>query len=188
MIRKIIFAIACAGFVHHASAQVSIYNENNYGGTAQTLDFGHHVLAEKDIKAIKSLKLDEGTVLVLFERYSGGRISGRHKLVTASTNHLEIGFNTAYAVVFQNPENKVMGFAEPNFSGESMFFEKGKNIVPENFGLTSIYIPEGTQLKLYVNNPEDYPGQEIEHRPMGPGIRPFIGADINDKVRYIVIQ
>lgn len=162
------------------------------GGTkdsivAQYIDEGGTEL-NPDLNFIKSIDLEQGDVLVLFERYSNGKISGRHKLITSSEPDFLIGFKCKYAIIFNNPNEGVIGFEDPNFSGNSMTFEIGKTAVPDDFGMSSIYIPEGKKVKLYMIDPALYPEQEIDHRPMGAGIRPFIGVDVNDKVKFIVVE
>lgn len=171
----------------HAAGQAKIYGAPQNGGEAFEIPVG-----ATEVKAtftnIQSVELEPGTILVLFERYANGKTAGRHRLVTESDLNFQIGFKVAYAISFQNPKNVVMGFEEPNFSGAAVAFKSGRNIVPVDFGLSSIYIPKGVNVKLYATDPELTPDQEVEHRPMGAGIRPFIGADIDDKVRFIYVK
>ncbi|MCO5230324.1 MAG: hypothetical protein M9958_04115 [Chitinophagales bacterium] len=137
---------------------------------------------------IQSVSVEPGTVLVLFERYSNGKTSGRHRLVSSSDSKFEIGFKCKYAIVFSDPQNLVMGFEEINFSGKSLSFNLGRNEIPEGVGISSLYIPSGRNVKLYIIDPELYPEQEVDHRPMGAGVRPFIGIDMAKKVKYIYVE
>lgn len=154
---------------------------------SQNLEEGATVL-NPELGFIKSVELEQGDILVIFERYTNEKISGRYKLITASEPKLEIGFKCMYAIVFNNSNNEVMSFEDPYFSGKPLTFQMGKNAIPEDFGMSSIYIPTGRKVKLYMEDPALYPNQEIDHRPMGAGIRPFIGLDINDKVKFIVVE
>lgn len=162
------------------------------GGTkdsvvVQKIEEGATVL-DANLGFIKSVNLEQGDILVLFERYTNNKISGRYRLITSNEPNFSIGFKCMYAIIFKNINDEVIGFEEPNFSGKSITFQTGKTAMPEDFGLSSIYIPQGSKIKLYMTDPALYPDQEIDHRPMGPGIRPFVGVDINDKVKFIVVQ
>lgn len=168
-------------------AQGKIYTQPQNGGDAFEIPLGATEIQASSAN-IQSIELEPGTVVVLYEKYLNGKTAGRHKLVTASDPAFQPGFKVMYAIAFQNPENKILGFEEPNFAGKTVAFEPGRNEVPEDFGLSSIYIPKGAKVKLYMIDPQTYPDQEVEHRPMGAGIRPFIGGDIDNKVRFVVVE
>ncbi|HUH74437.1 MAG TPA: hypothetical protein VLZ75_08505 [Chitinophagales bacterium] len=171
----------------NADAQAILKGGSADNEVSQNLEEGATVL-DANLGFIKSIDLEQGDILVLFERYTNAKISGRYKLITSSEPELAIGFKCMYAILFNNDNDEVMGFEDPNFSGKAMTFQKGKNAVPEGFGLSSIYIPKTQNVKLYTIDPDLYPNQEVEHRPMGPGIRPFIGVDINDKVKFVLVE
>jgi hypothetical protein len=174
-------------FGANVNAQTILKGGSKEKEVTQTLEEGATVL-DSSLGYIKAVNLEQGDILVLFERYTNEKISGRYRLITANEPNLSIGFKCMYAIIFKNVNDEVIGFEESNFSGKSIIFQKGKTAMPEDFGLSSIYIPQGSKIKLYMTDPALYPDQEIDHRPMGPGIRPFVGVDINDKVKFIVVQ
>lgn len=167
--------------------QAKIYTETQYGGQAFELPLGATEI-DTSYKFPKSIQVEPGTVVILFEKFKDGKSSGRHSLITSADTALVIRFYVSYAIVFSNPHNDVMGFEEPNFGGKSVVFKQSHEEVPEGFGLSSIYVPKGKMVKLYWIDPKEYPGQEVDHRPIAPGIRPYIGADIDDKIRFIDIE
>lgn len=168
-------------------SQAKFFNESQMRGESVNLAIGA-VEIDTAYKFPKSVEVEPGTVVVLYEKYLDGKTSGRHRLITESDTSLVLRFHVAYAIVFSNPENDVMGFEEPNFGGQSLIFNKNHQEIPESFGLSSIYVPKGKKVKLYLTDPKEYPDQEIDHRPIAPGIRPYIGADIDDKVKFVVIE
>lgn len=167
--------------------QAKIYTENQYVGQALGLPLGATQI-DSTYKFPKSIQVEPGTVVVLYEKYIDGKTSGRHRLITSADSALVIRFYVAYAIVFSNPNDDVMGFEEPNFGGESVVFKQLRQEVPVGFGLSSIYVPKGKKVKLYWVDPKEYPDQEVDHRPIAPGIRPYIGADIDNKIRFIDIE
>ena len=173
--------------ISKVQAQTVLKGGMNENVVTQTLEVGATEL-NPDLFFIKSVELAQGDILVLFERYSDGKISGRHRLITSNEPEFLIGFKCKYAIVFKNESDAIMGFEDPYFGGKSLTFVEGRNIVPDDFGMSSIYIPDGKKVKLYMIDPALYPDQEIDHRPMNSGIRPFIGVDVNDKVKFIVVE
>ncbi len=178
------FMVACGSSLF---AQAKIYTLPQNGGEAFEIPLGATEIQASSAN-VQSIELDPGTVLVLYERYANGKTGGRHRLVTASDPVFQSGFKVVYAIAFQNAENKVLGFEEPNFEGKVVAFEPGRNEVAADFGLSSIYIPKGSNVKLYIIDPQTYPEQEVDHRPMGAGIRPYIGGDIDNKVKFVYVQ
>lgn len=173
--------------VSKINAQTILKGGTGENEVKQTLEIGATEL-DPDLFFIQSVALDPGYILVLFERYSDGKISGRHRLVRSNESDFSIGFKCKYAIVFENKNDEVMGFEDAYFGGNSMTFQEGINDVPDDFGMTSIYIPQDKNVKLYMVDPDLYPNQEIDHRPMSSGIRPFIGVDVNDQVKFILVE
>src|SRR5690554_2607716 len=171
----------------HSFAQINLFSEENHGGESQEIIFGS-VVINLNFDIVKSIQLPPGSVLILFERHLNGNPSGRHKLITESSEDILIPFKPVYAIAFENHQNEVVGFEKINFRGASRSFQIGENLVPEDFGLSSIYIPTGKSVVLYKEHPNERPNQEVEHRVMRAGIRPFVGSDMAQKVRVILVR
>lgn len=171
----------------HSFAQIHLFSEPQNNGESQEVAFGSEEL-NLNFDQVKSIQLSSGSVVILFERYLNGNPSGRHKLITESSDDILIPFTPVYAIAFENQKNEVIGFEEINFGGASLSFETGENIVPEDFGLSSIYIPKGKTAVLYKEHPQGKSNQEVEHRTMRAGIRPFVGSDMAQKVRIILVR
>ncbi|MCO5233519.1 MAG: hypothetical protein LC105_00170 [Chitinophagales bacterium] len=185
--KKILTSILLFSWCFLAFAQGVLKGGTSDAPVEVKIELGNNVLPD-NLNFIQSVTIEPGTVLVLFEKYSNGKTSGRHRLITANDLKLDIGFKCKFAIAFSNPQNLVVGFEEINFSGKSMTFNMGRNEIPEGMNISSIYVPASRNIKLYIIDPALYPEQEVEHRPMGAGIRPYIGIDMAKKVKYIYVE
>ncbi len=184
---KTLITLLMTLFTFGVFAQNHLFSETQYKGETQELAIGSDKV-EVNFGWIKSVKLEKKGVLILYERYINGTPSGRHKMFTDDAPNTLVPFKPVYAISFENPTNAVMAFEQINFGGRSVALKKGKNIIPESFGVSSLYVPKGVNVTLYREDPDLNPDKQLEHRPMGAGIRPFVGGDMAGKVRVIYVK
>ena len=185
MVKVLSCVVVMFAYLQIGFAQAVLFESPNQSGQQVSVPLGATPLNLPFAK-VQSVQLENNSVLILYEKYNQGRISGRYKLITSGNDNLPTNYQPKYATVFQDADDMVIGFSEPYFGGEKMSFKMGRNEVPSSFKMSSIYIPKGLHVKLYKEDPEKY-NQEIENRPMGEGIRPFIGLDMAQKVKFVYI-
>lgn len=186
--KKLFLSVCSMMIASSIFAQVKIFSEKQFGGESVEIGLGSSEVSV-DFRLPQSVQIESGQVAIFYERFFNGTPSGRHKLVDKTEANVLIPFKPVYAIVFENPKNTVVAFEKINFGGKIMFLTKSaRNKIPESFGVSSLYIPQGLSVRLYKDDPSKESKVQVEYRDMNSGIKPFVGGDMAQQIKFIDVK
>lgn len=185
---RLFFTIISVVFPLLISAQCTIISESGRNAVPKHYGWGHHTI-RMSASNIPSLKLEEGAIAILFEAEGDLLSSARSKTLIASGDNINIGFIPQTLVVINNPGNRlVVAFEHSNFKGKSILYPDGLTPVAAEFGISSLYVPDGSKVELAEINPELRADHAGRVKSFASGIHLFVGDNINDAARYVQVS
>lgn len=179
--KSLLWLIILVSVLNNSFAQCILYNTVNFRGLVNVRGWGYHSLESTAERKIRSIQLEEGAIAVFFERSEFGIPAGKHWIVTSTKVDIQLGYLPACLMVINNPGNNfVVAFEHNGLKGRSHLFSEGINAIPDDFGISSLYIPEGIKLLMSGINPDlrvDYGGPT---RLFNSGVHLSIGDKVND--------